>query len=437
MTKPRPEVVLGDPRNWIHFDNLPDISSPSANPNSRSTNALHGDKPLEQTAQAIASIGAIWNSRKPEAMAKRQQIKPEFIYTAQEMRNRQLAKQLGYELPMRHDPTGLAIHHATGKAQSIWHDIAELTQNPEQLESYCNTLEKYAPKIHEQTSWVIRHLTAQLQQEPDTYNLKKNREGQRKTDQKIKEIAHTLSELDQNYQNGAKAQAITNERAKKQTKKTIKAQNTKPHENKNSTIWANLVPKIHKLEMNHKGAQTPKRIASNIGKNPSRIANYYSDPNRRVFTRKTKNTGALVIVDTSGSMHFEPYHLDQIMQASKGATVVTYSETGNHENCHLIASNGKRVKELPPLGGNNGVDVPAINWALKNFRRNKRQQIILISDGKATGRNNGTNAKCRDELRQTISKHKIHIEKDINEAIRKLKTLKTSKLPTNPKAVPK
>lgn len=430
MSKPRPEVVLGDSTAWQHFDTLPDISTPSANPNNRTTQALHGESDLERSAQVIASIGGIWNSKQPNAMAKKHNLEPKFIYTAQEMRNRQLASKIGFDLPSRNEANRLALHHATGKVETIWHDIAEIAGKRDDLTNYQTSLRKYAPEISSEINNCVELIGHQLYRNDHTYSLRRTTDKKRATDVATVRLAYVLSCIDELYKNGKERQNATQKRNRKKRK-----QQQKPQDSQNSQLWCELVPKVHKLNEAHRGRQTPKKIASNIGQNPSRIANYYTDPQRRVFTRKIRDTGALVIVDTSGSMSLSSHDLDQIMLASRGATVVAYSDSSEKENCHLIASRGKRVRELPSTGGNNGVDVPAIEWAIKNYHKNNRQQILLISDGKATGLG-GSNHLCREELRKSITKNKIHIEQNIFIAIEKLKKLGKTKLKTNPEEVP-
>lgn len=99
MNKPIPEAIIGDSDAWQHLNGMPSVIESSANPNKRSTIALHGKGHLAETAQTIASIGAIWNSRQPKTIAKNHGCEIKFIITAQEIRNRSLAKELGNQLP--------------------------------------------------------------------------------------------------------------------------------------------------------------------------------------------------------------------------------------------------------------------------------------------------------------------------------------------------
>lgn len=425
MNKPRPEAITGDSTSWQHINNMPSVIEPSANPNQRTTVALHGTGQLAETAQTIASIGAIWNSRQPKKIGKRYNCDIKYVITAQEIRNRSLAKTLGNKLPANRDGQRTALEHANQNKETIWQDIAEMAHDEKELEQYCETLAEHNPNLFSDIKYHLAVIEAFTESDSITMKLNKARDRYRQTDNGIGEIASALSALD-----------IINEKNKKQRKTKSKTkQNKKPISDEHTDMWQTLITKIHKLEKPHKGKQQPKRIASNIGKNPSRIANYYTDPMRRVFTRKLRTKGALVIVDTSGSMHFNSELLDQIMNASAGATVITYSDSGR-ENCHLVADQGKRVKQLPDTGGNNGVDVPAILWAIKHYRKNPKQQILLISDGHATGTRQTTNQQCRAELARTVAKYKIHIESDIETSIMKLSKLGKTKLKTNPESVP-
>jgi len=426
MNKPRPEAILGENANaWQHFNNLPNVCEPSANPNKRNTVALHGDSALAQTAQTIASIGAIWNSRQPKRLADNNNLELKYVITAQEIRNRRLAGQLGNELEASRNGERTAIEHASQTKKSIWQDIAEIAHDDLELNKYRRTLNANNPELYKHLEYRLERIETLGESDSITMSLEK-RKGKRKTDLGIIEIAQMLEMLD-----------TVNETIKKKQGKEAKRKLTKQKPNKTTgkNIWQELKPKIHKLDQTHKGKQKPKRIADSIGKNPSRIANYYTDPMRRVFTRKQRTTGALIIIDTSGSMNFDGSQLNQLMEASKGATVVTYSEKGEY-NCHLVADQGKRVKELPKTGGNNGVDVPAIKWAIKHYHRNKKQQIVLISDGYATGKGSGSAEECRKELAETIKKHKIHMDCNMTNSIEKLSKLGKTKLSCNPESVP-
>jgi len=424
MTKPRPEAILGDSDAWQHRNSMPSVIESSANPNKRTTTALHGKGYLAETAQTIASIGAIWNSRQPKKIAERYGCEIKFVITAQEIRNRSLAHQLGNPLPPNRDGQRTALEHANQNKPTIWQDIAEIAHNHQELEKYCKTLAQHNPELFSNLKHLIDQIENYSESDSITMSLNRTNKKHRKTDLGIGSIAYALSQLDE-----------TNKIKKSKNRSRKKGNGQAKEQEGSSANWQKLSPKIHRLELAHKGKQRQKKIANNLGKNPSRIANYYTDPMRRVFTRKIRQKGALVIVDTSGSMHFNSDLLDRIMNASAGATVITYSESGQN-NCHLVADQGKRVKQLPDTGGNNAVDVPAILWAIKHYRKNPKQQIVLISDGFATGRTQNSVRACRQELKRTIAKHKIHMESNIENSIIKLSKLGKTKLTSNPESVP-
>jgi hypothetical protein len=426
MNKPRPEAISGDSTAWHHLNSMPSVIETSANPNQRTTVALHGKGQLAETAQTIASIGAIWNSRQPKKIGERYGCEIKYVITAQEIRNRSLAHQLGNALPPNRDGQRTALEHANQTKPTIWQDVAEIAHDHQELKNYCKTLAQHNPQLFGDLKYQLSIIETFSESDSITMSLSKARSKYRQTDNGVGQIASALSALDTLNDNNKKQR-----KAKGKTKR-----HKKPELEQGADIWETLTTKIHKLERPHKGRQQPKRIASNIGKNPSRIANYYTDPMRRVFTRKLKSKGALVIVDTSGSMNFNSELLDNIMNASAGATVITYSESGR-ENCHLVADQGKRVKQLPDTGGNNAVDVPAILWAIKKYHKNPKQQVLLISDGHATGRRGTTQVQCRAELARTIAKHHIHMESDIEQSIIKLRKLGKTKLKTNPESVPR
>jgi hypothetical protein len=85
------------------------------------------------------------------------------------------------------------------------------------------------------------------------------------------------------------------------------------------------------------------------------------------------------------------------MKSSSGATVIAYSSSGGDEpNTHLIAHDSRRVRDLPNFAGGNGIDGPALLWAIKNYRK-QSAPVLWITDGGVTGIGDTSNRELRHQ----------------------------------------
>lgn len=165
-----------------------------------------------------------------------------------------------------------------------------------------------------------------------------------------------------------------------------------------------------------------KRIATNIGYNPRRIDRMLTDPEKRVFDRRTKGKGGVVLIDQSGSMQFDEDDLNRIVAAAPGCVVIGYSHSQGSTgtpNTWVIADRGKLAESIPRGGRGNGVDGPAIRFAAKHVRTG--EPFIWVCDGVVT---DGDADSCFDNLIQDaaalVVKHRIHMVQDVNEAVTSL-----------------
>ena len=182
------------------------------------------------------------------------------------------------------------------------------------------------------------------------------------------------------------------------------------------------------LDLNHSGRMGRRKRASTSGKQPERMANYYADQQKRIFTNKTKSLGAVVLVDMSGSMSLSDDELEQILEASHGATVIGYSHGEFAEaNCWLMARNNRRMRGLPNPGGGNGVDVPALYYA-STFLKN-HSPFIWISDGMATGKVDSSTPKIMKITAKVASKLGVTMAENAPSAIQLLKEAQRGKKP--------
>lgn len=453
MTRPLPELVTKTRRAWIvDPPNTHDPHHTNARPHLRqNTGDTEHDDPQAHATRILGLVAARYNTRRPKQLARDllHEHTTTHLEAAQELRNRYLAQHARPDLPQPryYLPEQLAAIHTQTNTRNRALDLAALLHHPQDIATYLDTLTRHnATELHEATTTYLdeleRHLidlTTQLHTKPNTRTKAGYRATYRLTPAELAaiHIARTIdrheTELAQaHYRDARTKERRTNERRaqQRQTQRQNKTGHQLPLEAEQLSGWYAVIPNKPPREIAHTGRLGRRRIATNAGKNPSRLHNYYGDPMRRIFTRKTRGTNALVIVDVSGSMSLTTDDLDQIMKASAGATVIAYSSSGDDEpNTHLLAHNTRRVRTLPRFAGGNGIDAPAALWAIKNYRK-QNAPILWITDGRVTGIGDHTSTHLRTQCKRLARKYGALIAPDVPEALHKLHQLKTGHTPT-------
>lgn len=180
------------------------------------------------------------------------------------------------------------------------------------------------------------------------------------------------------------------------------------------------------LERSHTGKLGRRNIYCETGRSVKNISRLYSDPEQRVFSRKTRSLGAVVVFDCSGSMSLDQNDFNNLMKASAGATVLCYS-TGNNAsedepNAWIVARKGRQVRQLPPFPGGNGCDGPALMLGL-DLRAHSRQPVIWVSDGGVTGIYSSRDHGLEEQCEEIVRRNNIHWVKNVNEAVRLMSKL--------------
>lgn len=168
-----------------------------------------------------------------------------------------------------------------------------------------------------------------------------------------------------------------------------------------------------------------KRVATNMGRNPRRINRMLVDPERRVFDRKIKGKGGVVLIDQSGSMHLGEDDLWAILEAAPGCTVIGYSHRpGSTEtpNVWVLAQDGKVCSKIRSGNGGNGVDGPALEFAIK--KRKKGEPIIWVCDGAVSDDRDSFHDHLAEACAKIVAKEKIHMVCDSDGAVKALLSIK-------------
>ena len=179
------------------------------------------------------------------------------------------------------------------------------------------------------------------------------------------------------------------------------------------------------------GAMGHKRVASNSGKHPRRLHRYLTDPQKRVFDRTIKGKGGVVVIDCSGSMRLNREQVMNIVTSSPGCTVLAYGvQSWNRDadgeattpNAWVLADGGRIVDTMPEMGGGNGVDLPALKWAVEQ-RRSSRTPIVWVCDGYVTGYGDNSHATLTYQATEYCLAHNIVIVPDAKSAVSYLNDL--------------
>ena len=190
--------------------------------------------------------------------------------------------------------------------------------------------------------------------------------------------------------------------------------------------WEPLVVAKPELSVNHTGKLGRRVIAADSGREPRYINRIVTDPERRIFSRKTRALGGVVVIDCSGSMRLSEDDLDRLLKASSGATVLCYSGGYNHPtkpNVWVVARKGRMMRKLPEFPGDNSVDGPAIVYA-STLRDNGGQPLIWVSDGYVTGINTGTgDEKLQKDMDYIKRRHRVIQVETVQEAEALMKRL--------------
>ena len=119
---------------------------------------------------------------------------------------------------------------------------------------------------------------------------------------------------------------------------------------------------------------------------PSRLL---TQPEPKAFARKQRSVGGVILIDQSGSMDISTDQLCRLLEAAPDSLILGYShrpgDLGSTPNAWVLA-NAAGVVSTPPAGNvGNGVDGPALEWALRLRRPGER--LVWVSDGQVTDAN--------------------------------------------------
>ena len=203
-----------------------------------------------------------------------------------------------------------------------------------------------------------------------------------------------------------------------------------PVSKRETGAWAQLNVKKQNLTRHVPGGLGKRRIASNMGRNPRRIGRMFTDPQKRIFDRKVKGNGGVVLIDYSGSMALSEKDVLAIMEAAPGCTVACYCtndfDRDGKINCWVLGERGRMTTLIPRSRVGNGVDHPALVWAIQQKQR-QSAPVVWETDGGVLGPGCGYTDQLAMQCIKTCLKSKVLIRNDVRDAVEVLTDLGTGK----------
>jgi len=136
-----------------------------------------------------------------------------------------------------------------------------------------------------------------------------------------------------------------------------------------------------------------------------------TDPHRRAFAAPARRYGGVVVVDQSGSMDLGTDELASLLVRAPNALVVGYShrpgDLGATPNAWVVADRGRVATQWPAGNVGNGVDGPALRWAL-SLRRG-REPVVWVTDGQVTDSHDHPDERLTAECARLVRQHGIRL----------------------------
>ena len=195
-----------------------------------------------------------------------------------------------------------------------------------------------------------------------------------------------------------------------------------------SEMWETMIMGSTTLTEPTASFISKRRRPAMTGKFPSRPDRMLTDPERRIFRETVRSRGGVVGFDCSGSMGVSHEVVRDAVKQFAGATVLVYSHVSRGKpNAWVVAKNGRMISEAEfdelPLHHGNGIDAPALRWALRQRRSNK-DFVLWVSDGQVTGRGDTMREDLVEECAHLSLRHNIIGVDTCHEALQLLADMK-------------
>ena len=156
-----------------------------------------------------------------------------------------------------------------------------------------------------------------------------------------------------------------------------------------------------------------------VGTSLTHPSRQWRDPHGRIFERRRRRAGGVVLIDQSGSMDIDESELDALLRAVPGVRVLGYSHRPGDQaglsNAWVLATSTSRVRRVPTGNVGNGVDGPALRWALSMCAASEK--LVWVSDGQVTDSNDHPNDALTQECAALVLRHQIRLVRSLSDAV--------------------
>ncbi len=159
--------------------------------------------------------------------------------------------------------------------------------------------------------------------------------------------------------------------------------------------------------------RTCPRVTGTTLRYPGRLL---TDPHRRAFAGRVRHGGGVVVIDQSGSMDLGRDQLGALLARAPDALVVGYShrpgDIGATANVWVLADRGAVATEWPAGNVGNGVDGPALRFALA--RRRGTEPVVWVTDGQVTDAHDHPDDALTSECAELVRAHGVRLARDLD-----------------------
>lgn len=155
-------------------------------------------------------------------------------------------------------------------------------------------------------------------------------------------------------------------------------------------------------------------VAGTVLRYPSRLL---TDSYPKAFATKQKVPGGVVLIDQSGSMDISIDQLQGLLRKAPNTLILGYShrpgDLGATPNAWVLA-NRIGVVANPPAGNiGNGIDGPALRWALS--LRRPGEPLVWVSDGQVTDSNDHPCNTLTLSCASLVHRHQIRMVRTLDQ----------------------
>jgi hypothetical protein len=160
-------------------------------------------------------------------------------------------------------------------------------------------------------------------------------------------------------------------------------------------------------------------VSGTVMRYPSRLL---SDDQQRAFAQRRNVHGGVVVIDQSGSMDIDDTDMAGLLSHAPNALVIGYShrpgDGGLNPNAWLLANRGAVAKHWPSGNVGNGVDGPALAWAIA--RRRGNEPVVWVTDGQVTDSHDHPDEALTLYCAELVRRHRVRLVANLSDVGRAL-----------------